>query len=64
VRVMATHAAEVRAGVIRRIPGTFDAGIVGGQDTLDEIVGGGPIIRETSRRPVAVWAPGGNTEYI
>jgi len=61
---MATHAAEVRAVVIRRIPGTFSAGIVGGQGTLDEIVGGGPIIRETGRRPVAVRAPGGNTKCI
>jgi len=61
---MATYAAEVRALVIRRIPGTFDAGIVAGQDTLDEIVGVGPIVRETGRRPVAVRAPGGNTECI
>ena len=61
---MATHAAEVRAVMTRLIPGTFDAGIVAGQDTLDEIVGGGPIIRETGRRPVAVRAPGGNTECI
>ena len=61
---MATHAAEVRAVVIRQIPGTFDAGIVAGHDTLDEIVAVGPIVRETGRRPVAVRAPGGNNKCI
>jgi len=55
---MATHAAEVKAVMIRRIPVTFAAGIVAGQDTLDKIVGVGPIIRENWQEPGGRHGPG------